>query len=114
LPFAAPATPLQGTPTGAKGLDGWPDDKFPRSIRFHVDMMESALELCRSGLAVIFAPVFIAELHNATRQKAYCLEELTIREKVAVHRDVYLVKRTGSEESPEMRVLARALRQFCR
>lgn len=114
LPFAAPAIPLQGTPTGAKGLDGWPDDKFPRNIRFHVDMMESALDLCRSGLAVIFAPRFIVELHNATHQKAYCLEELTIKEKISVHREVYLVKRTGSEESREMRVLARALRQFCR
>ena len=32
LPFVAPITPVSGTPSGAKGIDGWPENEMPRKI----------------------------------------------------------------------------------
>lgn len=112
IPFAAPAVPLQGTPTGVKGLDGWPDDRVPRQIRYAVDMMESALELGRRGRAVIFLPQFIARLHNAQYPARHHLEEIALTRRVDVRRAIYLVRRVGAAEDRAIKMLARGLRQI--
>ena len=114
LPFAAPAIPLVGTPTGVKGLDGWPEDKVARQVRYRVDMMESALELSRRGLAVVFLPQFIARLHNAQYPTRLHLHELPASRRVRVQRQIYLVKRTATAESRPLRLIAQALRRYAR
>lgn len=112
LPFAAPLSPLSGTPTGVKGLDGWPDDKYERNICYAVDMMESALELCRRGKAVVFIPEFIAALHNASRPARYQLSKLDLPMQLDVKRLVYLVKRVGTAEGEAAKLIAKALREL--
>jgi hypothetical protein len=64
IPFAVPVEPVQGVPTKVQGLDGWPDDKIPRNIRYRVTLMESAMELCRQGHCASYLPHFIVRLHN--------------------------------------------------
>src|SRR5690606_32950443 len=64
IPFAAPLIPVEGAPTGIKGLDSWPDDKVKRIIRYRVDLMETAISLARSGHCAVFIPTFVAKLHN--------------------------------------------------
>ena len=111
LPFAIPITPIAGAPTKVQGLDGWPDDRVPRNARYKVTLMESALELCRRGLAAAYLPTFVAELHNRTVQKPFRLQRLPLPKNFRLQtQPVYLIKRKGDLENPYMRKIAKALR----
>lgn len=117
LPFAAPAIPLQGSPSDTRGLDGWPDERLVRNIQFRVDIMETALELCRLGMAVIFAPKFLMELQNRMYSKEFRLVEILKAEDarklgLSVTRDIYLVKRKSTLESPLIKKLSKSIRQI--
>jgi len=92
LPFVVPVTPVEGSPSGVKGLDGWPDHLFPRQVRFEVELMQSGIELCRRGLCAIFIPDFIANLHNESVSAEYSLQKRSYPASVRpVHREVFLV-----------------------
>lgn len=114
LPFCCPNILVEGTPSKAKGLDGWPDDKYPRQIVYRVGMMEGALELCRQGMTAAYFPKFIVDLHNAQVKAAYALEEIAIPKEMKINRkqDVFLMKRKTDTESPEFRKLANELRKL--
>src|SRR5690606_33496323 len=75
LPFVIPLMPAEGTPSKVIGLDGWPDHRFERKIKYRVTMMESAIELCRKGSCVAYLPSFIVELHNAHVRNEFKLTE---------------------------------------
>lgn len=111
LPFAAPRLTIDHTPSGVKGLDGWPDDKVPRVIRYEVDLMETALGLARQGKAVVHVPSFVASLHNKLVKKECELEEIETNQK-PVYRWVYLVQRSGSSESSFSKRLAQSIRSL--
>jgi DNA-binding transcriptional LysR family regulator len=111
LPFVIPLQPAQGTPSKVIGLDGWPDHRFHRDIRFRVTMMESALELCRSGVAVAYLPEFVVDLHNE-RLKTECrLAELAspIPQKNRTQ-SVFLVQKQHRPEAQLHRQIAKCLR----
>jgi len=113
VPFAAPAIPVDGSPTQVKGLDGWPDDKFPRNLKYKVDMMETALELCRLGKCVMYIPSFVIRLHNKKYKKEFQLSEFpTPTGMKNKETPVYLVKRRASSESTEIKKIAAKLRQI--
>ena len=113
LPFAIPISPLKGTPTKVQGLDGWPEDKFPRQVRYRVTLMESALELCRSGLAVCYLPSFIVRLHNRAAKDEYQLLECPLPANFKKQKaPVYLIYRKSRAEDSVMRSLAKALRSL--
>lgn len=114
LPFVCPNIPVEGTPSKARGLDGWPDHLYPRRIQHRVGMMEGALELCRRGFAVGYFPRFVVHAHNEQVKNAYALEEIAIPKemKVKTSQDVFLVKRRTDLESPELRRLAAELRKL--
>ncbi|MEZ4749057.1 MAG: LysR family transcriptional regulator [Bdellovibrionota bacterium] len=115
IPFAIPAHPVEGAPNKVKGLDGWPEDRVPRYVRYRVDMMETAMELCRQGLAASYLPRFVVELHNRTTRREFCLESMPLPPKLNdTKHAVYLVKRKTDLESPAARKLAKALRILCR
>lgn len=114
LPFAAPAIPLTGAATAIRGLDGWPDDAVPRTVPFATDMLETALDLARRGVAVLYVPTFVAALHNRMAAKAHQLQRLpTPKEAHLKKRDVFLVKRRSTGETDDMKKVARALREIC-
>lgn len=113
IPFAAPLKPVDGAPSGVKGLDGWPEHKFPRISKYQVDMMESAIELARQGRCAAFLPEFVVSLHNNIVQKKYMLEKRSFPTGMkTVKRVVYLVKRKNQEESSEMKKVCAALRSI--
>ena len=115
IPFAIPAHPVQGAPSKVKGLDGWPEDKVPRFVRYRVDMMETAMELCRQGLAAAYLPRFVVDLHNRTTSREYRLEAMPLPPKLSDNKHaVYLIKRKTDLESSTARKLAKALRVLCR
>jgi DNA-binding transcriptional LysR family regulator len=95
------------------GMDGWPNHRHPRRIRYQVSLMESALELCRRGLAVAYLPAFIARLHDATTSRRAQLVELAcpVRDRDR-EQSVFLLR--GAHTPPAIasveRLLARQLR----
>jgi DNA-binding transcriptional LysR family regulator len=113
LPFAVPIAPAQGSPSGVQGLDGWPEHLFSRQVRYRVEMMESAIQLCRQGLAVAFLPQFIASLANSQAASHMQLVELGSPKGMRpVSRDIFLIQRPGFEETKTIRALAKALRSL--
>lgn len=111
IPFAAPIIPVEGAPTGIKGLDSWPDDKFKRQVRFRVDLMETAISLARNGHCAVFLPTFVVKLHNELVKEKYSLVKKSLPTQMkVVKRDVYIVKRTSTVEDVKVKKLAKFLR----
>lgn len=111
VPFAAPLIPVEGAPTGIKGLDSWPDHKVKREIRFRVDLMETAISLARSGHCAVFIPTFVARMHNELVKDEFQLvkKPLPAGMKV-VKRKVYIIKRESTLEDSKLKKLAKYLR----
>lgn len=114
IPFVAPITPIEGIPSSIHGLDGWPDDKFRRNVRFRVDMLESGLALARSGQAAIFLPKFLVKHHNRMVQSGFQLTERKLPQGMKpVQRSVYLMKRKSRIEDSLERTVAKLIRNEC-
>ncbi len=111
LPFVVPVIPITGNPSRIRGLDGWPDDAYPRRIRYQVTLLESALELVRQGRCAGYFPAFVVELHNSRVR-----EDLRLTRRPSIYKgrtcstDVFLVKRKSDLESSLHKQIARAFR----
>lgn len=115
LPFVVPVNPIFGSPSRVRGLDGWPDDAYPRKIKYKVTLLESALELCRLGKAAGFFPTFVVDLHNEVVQKEFRLVRRQSPYKGRVCKtDVFLVKRKADVENTTMKQLAKVVRMYCK
>lgn len=113
LPFVVPMTPVDGTPSKAKGLDGWPDHLILRNIKHKATMLETALGLCRSGECVGYFPIFLIDLHNKICQKEFQLESLDLPRKLRKTAfDVYMIKRKTDLESSHFKKISRAFRRL--
>jgi DNA-binding transcriptional LysR family regulator len=111
LTFVIPTQPVEGTPSKVVGLDGWPDHLYPRTIGYRVAMMESALELCRQGLAVAYLPEFVVQLHNEQVKAKYELVELECSVPMNKRsQSVYIVQRASDPESSVVKATAKTLR----
>lgn len=114
LPFVVPLHPVNGAPSKVVGLDGWPDHKYPRLIKYKVTMMESAIELCRLGLSVAYLPTFVVELHNKKVHADYQLVEHPCPVKQSEKmQGVFLVQRKNIQETDLHRKIAKCLRSLC-
>ena len=117
LPFVIPVLPLQGTPTKAKGLDGWPADAFQRKVLHQVTLLESALELCRQGRVAGYFPSFVVCEHNKRMSPEYRLERrrsgASLPQCKLREADVFIVKRKSYEETDVVKQIAKAIRQIC-
>ena len=111
IPFIVPATGLESNPMGIKERDGWPEDSLRRLRFHHVNMLSTALDLARQGLGAVFMPDFVARLHNETHRKEFQLEPLDLPSKMAkIRREVFLLKRSGTEEKSEIKKLVAGVR----
>jgi DNA-binding transcriptional LysR family regulator len=112
LPFAIPITPIRGFPTNIQGLDAWPE-AFPRKIKYRFELLETALDAARKGLAVLFCPEFVIKLQNESLKPEYRLTRLPSPAGMkSVKQHIYLVKRKSSIEDQNIKKLARALRSL--
>ena len=113
LPFVIPILPAEGMPSKIMGLDGWPDHKYPRHVKYRVTMMESAMQLCRQGLAVAYLPSFVVELHNKTTLADYklCEHQSPVPQKDRLQ-SVFLIHRKHAEDTTLQRQIAKALRSL--
>ena len=115
IPFVVPIAPLSGTPTKAKGLDGWPESNYERDVLFEVTLLESGLELCRQGRCAGYFPVFIVEQHNRRVKPEF--ELIRKAHPTVKHRcysDVYLVKPKSMPEDELVKKVAKMIRNVCR
>jgi DNA-binding transcriptional LysR family regulator len=113
LPWVVPLAQIQGTPSKVMGLDGWPDHLVQRNIQFKVTMMESALELCRRGLAIAYLPEFIVRQHNRYMKKNFELLEMDcpLPKKLRMQ-SVFLILHSSMDETPTIKMLAKCLRSL--
>lgn len=113
FPFVVPLLPPEGVPTKAQGIDGWPEARFPRSIHFRVSAMESALTLCREGLAVAYLPGTVVQLMNQSLRAQNQLTELPcpipLKER---QQPVVLLKRKNDAENKFHRLVSQILRKM--
>lgn len=115
IPFVVPIAPLAGTPTKAKGLDGWPETNYERDVLFEVTLLESGLELCRQGRCAGYFPVFIVNEHNRRVKPEFELVRKfhpTVKQRC--YSDVYLVKPKSMPENELVRKIAKMIRNVCR
>jgi DNA-binding transcriptional LysR family regulator len=115
VPFVVPALPIGGAPDRIRGSDGWPDAAFPRTVRYQVTLLESAMELCRLGKAAAYIPKFVARLHNERVKPEYHLSELPFPDGTPRGEPqwVYLMKRKTDVDDKVFRIFAKALRVEC-
>lgn len=114
IPFAIPVQPIAGSPNKVQGLDGWPDDQIPRNVRYRVTLMESAMELCRRGLAASYLPKFVVELHNRDMKTERELKEIKPPKKLGARKQaVYIARRKTDPEGEMHKKIARILRTCC-
>jgi DNA-binding transcriptional LysR family regulator len=114
IPFVAPLMPSVGTPSSAKGLDGWPEHELPRHIKYRVDLMESGLALVRAGQAAIFIPDFVAQSQNEALSDEYKLVERAYPEPIKkIERRIFLIVRPSRQKEKPIRQLLEMIRKEC-
>jgi len=113
IPFVVPVRPIESAPSGVRGSDAWPGDRFPRRVGYRVDLLNTGLALVRQGLCAVFMPEFVAFQHNKNVDPVLRLRELEHPKGMpAVNRDVYVVRRESSPEDATVKKIARALRSL--
>lgn len=112
LPFVVPIAEMSVLPTKVKGLDGWPDYSLKRNVKYSVTLMETALTLCRAGLAVGYFPNFVIEEHNQVLSEEYHLKRLRSPLPTAQKQDVFLVKKRNRDEDTVLKKVSKVLRSL--
>jgi len=59
--FASPSHSFLGQVGGRASLDGWRDDKFPRTIRFRTSSLKLLEEIALRGKALVYLPDYYGE-----------------------------------------------------
>ena len=114
IPFVVPITPVEGNPSRVEGLDGWPEHLHPRRRQYRVTRIETALALCRRGLAIGYFPKFVINLHNNTVLPDLALVEGTLPDDFhTVEQEIFLIKRKHEPETAVLRTLAKLVRKLC-
>lgn len=112
LPFVVPIAALPSNPLSLKNRDGWPAT-LERRTPFQVSSLKIALEIVDAGEAAIFIPRFLAKSLNRSRLPDHRIEEVAFPPGSfkKSQRDLFLVKKRSEEESPAMKLAAKAVRQ---
>lgn len=98
LPFVAPLSPYQDHSSKLASIDSWPDKRFERRVVSRVMMMESGLELCRSGHCVAYLPKFVVDIHNREVRDEFKLFSIpNPLEKENRIKSVYMLYRDGEK-----------------
>jgi len=113
LPFVIPLQTFLNSPGNSKGLDGWPETQVDRLTKYKVEMMESALELCRQGKAVAYLPSFVIKQHNKTVKDAYSLHPIAFPAAMKHEKyTIYIAKRKTDPDDQSFIKIAASLRNI--
>lgn len=112
VPYAVPIDDLPHNLMGYKLRDGWPPH-LKRKPFFYNKSYAISLELLRSGEAAAFIPDFVAKQENSRWGKdASKLIKVKEHQKAQTDREYFLIKHKSSEESSEMKKIARVIRRL--
>jgi DNA-binding transcriptional LysR family regulator len=116
IPCSIPLLRVSDAAPHAVTVDAWPEGVPRTFVRYHFDLLETALEACRQGLSWGYFPLFVAWLHNAEVRKELAIEPLRVAPSPSRRNawQVFLVKRGGDEESAAMKRTCAALRVVCK
>lgn len=114
-PFAIPTTEMSIHSSEILSLDLWPQNAPKRKVKYHFELLETALLTSRRGLSVLHCPDFIAHLHNVDLKPDFQLKNLPIPTgyKRIKPSKMYLVARKGSPHlklEPKLAKLARSFK----
>lgn len=113
LPFAVPIDGVDTPAVSIRSLDGWPSEKFPRYVKYELELLETALQFARHGKAVVYCPDFVAKLHNEEMPAHLRLQEVALPASFKGKKlPIYIVRKKNGEETPFIRELARLARSL--
>jgi DNA-binding transcriptional LysR family regulator len=114
LPFAAPGRRLVSTPSGPLGLDAWPDESVARRVRYRVTHTQTALELCRSGLAVAHIADFLVALFDRFTPASSRLVKVPVPKRVSNHKCPVFIMTRSFDSPHSLTVISDTLRDVAR
>ena len=113
-PFAIPTTELKIHSSEIDSLDMWPRTAPKRQVKYHFELLETALRTAGQGLSVLHCPGFVARLHNDQARAAFQLASLPAPAgyKPLKPVRVFLVARRGAAPVDLERKLAKFMRSL--
>jgi hypothetical protein len=80
-------------------MDMWPKSAPLRKVKYHFELLETALQTSRNGLSVLHCPDFIVKLYNQYSEAQFRLVALSKPAKYKLGKPVkvYLVSRKNTE-----------------
>jgi DNA-binding transcriptional LysR family regulator len=113
LPFAVPIAALDAGLSDALAMDCWPYERVPRHVKYRLTSMESALVLCRRGLAAVYLPEFVARLSNQGRGRAAQLAAIDGPPELGeITRRVHIVQRENNLGDEPIETLFEAVKSL--
>lgn len=97
IPHVGPLSTSIGAPAGAVEVDGWPTAQF-RDVRYRVQLLQSGLEICRSGAAAALLPDFL--VHRFNEVSAPLGRLFAVPSTPVTSKPVHLLKREDGPEDP--------------
>ncbi len=110
IPYVIPSAEMKENPLSIKIRDGW-DSKCTRQTPYRANSLAIALQMVRSGRCAVFAPSFVIKEFNRHSSEVSRLVAVDEKRKTA-ERAIFLVKRSSEDESPEMKWIAKTIRNL--
>lgn len=110
IPFAVPITIFPESPTGVRELDNWPQ-QLERKIQYQFELLETALDVARSGEAAVFCPSFLVHLQNSQLLPIYKLQLIDHVAIPKVKKPVFLVKKKTTPKDETLSFLIQFLKR---
>lgn len=115
IPFVIPSQEMEDNPLSLKIRDGW-KGAVPRKTSFRTNDLGFAVEMVKAGGCAIYLPVFLANHINKSASEKSHLESWESSDgKSAVQktfRDIFLVKKKSLDETRDMKILMKLVRQM--
>lgn len=112
LPFVVPVNPTRLAGPSPTGLDGWPQSRVPRRVKYRVTLLQTGLELAARGLAMFAIPPFLVALHNAGVPRSRRLVRFPSPPRLGrIFFDVQLICREEDRDAPRTKGLVATLRR---
>ena len=111
IKYVIPSNELKDNPLSLKIRDGW-HPNWTRATPYKTNSLSVALKMVQSGECAVYMTSFLARHLNVSLKNNFELIEVTSARKMK--RDIFLVKRSNEEESPQMKKITKILRQVCR
>lgn len=106
IPFAVPAQGKLNNPLNIRERDGWIDSIYPRTVKYEVNLLSTALDLTMQGLCAVHIPDFIGCKLSQFVEHEFTQSNHTVQ-------TAYLLKRRDQPQSQETLQLHEIIKNAC-